>query len=139
VFAIVAVWLFAMQWRASWASGGKWWRFNLYQVLLALLTVWAVGALVFVGIHRSLLASPDMGVEGMGSSGTNLDWFLDRTLSELPQPVVVSAPMWLYRTLMFAWALWIVVALLRWLRWAWAAWKTNGIWKERPPKGAAVV
>jgi len=45
--------------------------------------------------------------------------------------------MWLYRTLMFAWALWIVVALLRWLRWAWAAWKTNGIWKERPPKDAA--
>jgi len=136
VFAIVAVWLFAMQWRAGSASGAKWWRFNLRQVLLALLTVWAVGALVFIGIHRSLLASPDMGVEGVGSSGTNLHWFLDRTLSELPQPVVVSAPMWLYRTLMFAWALWIVVALLRWLRWAWTAWKTDGIWKERPPKGA---
>jgi hypothetical protein len=40
--------------------------------------------------------------------------------------------MWVYRALMFAWALWIAVALLRWLRWAWHAWKVNGIWRGKP-------
>jgi hypothetical protein len=33
------------------------------------------------------------------------------------------------RVVMFAWALWLVLALLRWLRWGWQAWKTNGIWR----------
>lgn len=134
VFVVVALWLFAMQWRARWSPGASRWQFNLVQVALAVFTAYAVCVLVFVGIHRSLLSSPDMGIVGEGSFGTTLQWFLDRTISELPRPVVVSAPMWLYRTLMFAWALWIVVALLRWLRWAWGAWKTNGIWKGPPTK-----
>jgi len=42
------------------AGGGRRWRFNSVQVLLALLTVIAVAGLVFFGIRESLLASPDM-------------------------------------------------------------------------------
>jgi hypothetical protein len=70
-----------------------------------------------------------MGVTGPGSGGTSFTWFLDRTESLLPQPTVISLPMWAYRAVMFAWALWLVLALLRWLRWSWQAWKTNGIWR----------
>jgi hypothetical protein len=47
--------------------------------------------------------------------------------------------MWLYRAVMFAWALWLVLALLRWLRWGWAAWKTNGIWRAREQPAAATA
>jgi hypothetical protein len=131
VLAIVALWLFALGWRETWSGGASRWRFNLVQSALALLTIVAVGSLVFSGIRQSLLASPDMGVAGPGSFGSDFSWFADRTQSALPQPTVISAPMWVYRTLMFAWALWLVLALLRWLRWAWRAWKANGIWRGK--------
>jgi len=128
VLAFVALWLFAMSWRENWSTNVSRWRFNLVQVLLAILTLSAVSSLVFVGIRHSLLASPDMGVAGPGSGSDTFTWFLDQTASELPQPTVISLPLWVYRTVMFSWALWVVVALLRWLRQAWQAWKTNGVW-----------
>ena len=129
VLVLVALWLFAMRWRESWVDHGPRWRFNTVQALLAGLTLVAVSSLVFTGIRGSLLASPDMGVQGPGSGWHHFSWFTDRTVAALPQPSVFSAPMWLYRVLMFAWALWLVFALLQWLRWAWRAWKTNGIWR----------
>jgi Mn2+/Fe2+ NRAMP family transporter len=106
-------------------------RFNFVQVSLAAITVIAVGSLVFFGVRQSLLGSPNMGVTGPGSYGSSFSWFVDRIGSALPQPAIYSAPMWVYRALMFAWALWLVLALLRWLRWGWQAWKTNGIWRGK--------
>jgi hypothetical protein len=87
VLLLVAAWLFALEWRQRWdgASGAAGIapvsrrRFNAVQVLLAALTIIAVGTLVFAGIRQSLLASPDMGVTGPGSFGTTFVWFLDRT------------------------------------------------------------
>jgi hypothetical protein len=51
---------------------------------------------------------------------------------------VISAPLWLYRLLMFAWAFWIAAALLRWTRGAWEAWRRNGTWRREnvPVPGA---
>jgi len=70
-------------------------------------------------------------VSGPGSYSGQFSWFLDRTASALPQPAILSVPMWVYRALMFAWALWLVVALLKWLRWTWRAWKSNGLWRSK--------
>lgn len=131
VLAIVAAWLFAVRWRELWQGEVGRLQFNAVQLLLAVLTVIAVGSLVFSGIRQSLLASPDMGIAGPGSGGNGFAWFLDKTDSTLPRPQVFSAPMWSYRALMFAWALWIVLALLRWLRWTWRAWHTNGMWRGK--------
>jgi len=128
VLVTVALWLFALRWRESWAGDVSRRRFNFVQVALAGLTIVAVSGLVFWGIRESLLSSPDMAV--VSSDYGAFTWFMDRTASVLPRPEVVSVPMWIYRALMFAWALWIVVALLRWLRWAWSAWKTGGIWRS---------
>ena len=136
VLAIVAFWLFAVDWRERWPAAVARWRFNTVQVLLALFTVIAVAALVFWGIRESLLASPDMGVRGPGSYAGSFTWFADRTVSALPRPTILSVPMWVYRGLMFAWALWLVVALLRWLRRAWRAWKTNGLWRTEESPAA---
>ena len=102
-----------------------------------MLTSIAVATLVFSGIRGSLLGSPDMGVAGPGSGGNALTWFVDRTAAEMPRPMVFSVPMWLYRALMFAWALWIVLALLSWLRWAWARVESERFlarrnWRRRP-------
>lgn len=131
VLVLVAAWLFAFQWRKRWSGEAPRWRFNTVQVLLAGLTVLAVGTLVFAGVRQSLLASPDMGVQGSWPGGLTFTWFVDRVESALPQPFVFSVPMWVYRALMFAWALWIVLALLRWIRAAWDAWKTHGIWRGK--------
>src|SRR5262249_42061432 len=51
VLLLVAVWLFAIDWRERWPAEVVRWRFNSVQVLLALLTVIAVAALVFWGIR----------------------------------------------------------------------------------------
>ena len=130
VLLLVAVWQFSLQWRGRWDGSASAWRFNLTQVALALLTACAVGALLLAGVRQSLLSSPDMAIAGDGSGSGVLSWFADRSTGALPRPVVISAPLWLYRLLMLAWAFWIVTALLRWIRSAWAAWQSNGSWRR---------
>jgi hypothetical protein len=131
VLLLVAVWLFAMRWRERTSASQVLTpiRFNVLQVALAAITVVAVTSLVFSGVRYGLLATPDMGVTGPGSYGNTFSWFVDRTSAALPQPIVYSVPMWVYRTVMFAWALWIALALARWLRFAWRAWSTGGYWR----------
>jgi len=129
VLALVAIWLFAMKWREGWAGQVARWQFNAVQVLLAALTFWAVTALLFYGIRDGLLSTPDMGVTGPGSGRNQYSWFLDRTGGALPRPMVLSLPLWVFKALVFAWAVWAAFAVLRWLRAAWNAWKSGGYWK----------
>ena len=131
VLLLVAVWLFVMRWRerSSDAQTLPPRRFNAVQVALAVLTVWSVVCLVFTGVRYGLLATPDMGVTGPGSYQGTFSWFVDRSGTTLPQPTVYSVPMWVYRAVIFAWALWIALALARWLRFTWRAWSTGGYWK----------
>lgn len=131
VLTLVAIWLFAMQWRAGWAGGVARWQFNIVQVLLAALTFLAVTSLLFSGIRDGLLSTPDMGVTGPGSDGNSYSWFVDRTSGVLPRPAVVSLPLWVFKTLVFAWAVWAAFAILRWLRTAWNAWKSGGFWRSK--------
>jgi hypothetical protein len=49
---------------------------------------------------------------------------------------MLSAPVFAYRGVMLAWALWIVIALRDWLRWAWGALSAGGIWRQ-PSVGAS--
>jgi hypothetical protein len=46
-------------------------------------------------------------------------------------------PLWVYRFLILAWALWLAFALLRWLRWGWDSFTTGGLWKPRKPRIAS--
>jgi hypothetical protein len=128
VFAGVAAWLLVMRWRRDWNHQAfRRWPFNIVQGLLAAFTVIAVSGLVFSGVRYGLLANPDMGIVGGGYGG--FEWFLDHSQSLLPDPVVISLPMWVYRMLMFAWALWIARALRLWLWEAWRAWTAGGLWR----------
>ena len=143
VLLLVAVWLFVMRWRERSSDSQTLppGRFNALQVALAVLTVAAVMSLVFSGVRYGLLATPDMGVTGPGSYRSTYSWFVDRSSTTLPQPIVYSVPMWVYRTAMFAWALWIALALARWLRFAWRAWSAGGYWKatESIPNNSTTV
>jgi hypothetical protein len=130
VFAFVAAWLIVMRWREHWqpAPDASTFRFNATQVVLAVFTVFAVALLVFSGIRNGLLSAPDMGVRGQW--GAIFAWFQDQAPGVIETPTIYSAPMWVYRTLFFAWAGWMAFALVGWLRWAFNAWKTGGLWKS---------
>ena len=128
---VVVAWLFAFDWRARCETNEPWWRFDLVQIGLAVLTIVALVALVSA-IPQGLLGAPDMHIAGNGSYAQTLHWFADRTADALPQASAFSLPMWVYKVLMLAWALWLANALIGWLRGAWAAWTQDGYWQPRP-------
>ena len=106
------------------------------QIVLALWTLVALYSLFFA-IQHGLLGLPQMQIEGNGSSAYNLNWFQDRVGAALPQAWVVSVPLYVYRFLMLAWALWLASALMRWLRWGWGCFSAGGMWRKlaRPVSG----
>ena len=128
VLLVFALWVFVFDWRGRWAANVRPALFNGVQVLLALLTLVALGSLV-AAIPNGLLGSPDMRVVGAGSHGGLLEWFHDRVDQALPRPVVISVSIWFYKAAMLAWALWLSFALTRWVRWAWDAFGANGLWQ----------
>ncbi len=134
-------------WRSWWPAGcSPWaradgstmrmrrWRFNLIQIGLVLLTLAALAALLGA-VQQGLLGRPEMQILGNGSSGTVLNWYQDRGGPGLPEVWVLSVPMWIYRALMLAWALWLALRLLDWLRWGWEGFSKPQLWRERIRKG----
>ncbi|BBA33370.1 uncharacterized protein sS8_1410 [Methylocaldum marinum] len=130
---VVAGWLLTLGWRAGAGTRLNDLKFNLLQVGLAILTVAAL-ALLLEAVHQGLLGLPDMQIAGNGSGPYHLNWYQDRSGPTLPRPWAVSAPLWVYRVLMLAWALWLAYALLNWLRWGWTCYASGGLWRPRKKK-----
>ncbi|CBL46737.1 Conserved hypothetical protein [gamma proteobacterium HdN1] len=128
---VVALWFLALAWRAHWPAAVSDARFNFVQIGLVLLTIVALGAFL-EAIPTGLLGTPDMGIVGNGSYGSQLYWYQDAMGQALPSAWVVSVPLWVYRGLMLLWALWVAIAMLKWLPWAWQAWSTQGYWRSTP-------
>jgi hypothetical protein len=105
--------------------------FNVRQIVIVLSTVIAMAVLV-VAIHRGLLGAPEMQVRGNLSSASELRWFTDRSDGALRGPLVISAPMFVYRLAMLAWALWLALSLVRWVRWGWGSFGAGGFWQRVP-------
>ena len=133
--AVVVTWLFALAARARLPATSGRLAFNCGQIGLALLTVLAL-ALLFGAIKQGLLGGPQMQIAGNGSSATVLNWFQDRVGGDYPRAWVVSVPLWYYRVLMLAWALWLAFALLDWLRWGWRCFANDGLWRAAPLRPA---
>lgn len=64
------------------------------------------------------------------SSAVPLSFFVDRTDGALPTALVVSVPLAVYRVLMFAWAAWLAMMLLRWARQGIRAFSEGGVWRS---------
>ncbi len=127
---LVVVWLFLLSWRGKYDPDQlRHWRFNLFQVALVILTVIVLGIFIVV-VGEGLLGNPEMFIVGNDSWRTHLNWFQPRTGPELPEPYIVSTSVWFYRLLMLAWALWLAMALLRWLQTGWNAFSHGGCWKR---------
>ncbi len=137
---VVVVWLFAFDWRGRSPQSANESVFNLGQIGLVLLTLFALASLISA-VPQGLLGSPDMHVTGNGSTAQSLQWFADRSTDALPQASAISVPLWVYKVLMLAWALWLANALIGWLRDGFAAWTKDGYWRNtpRPVPGAESV
>jgi len=124
---VVVGWLLALGLRARLEPGRNTHLFNLAQIALALLTLVAL-AMLYSAVETGLLGLPEMQVAGNDSTAYVLNWYQDRAGENLPQAWIISVPILFYRFLMLAWALWLALALLRWLKWGWACFTTNGLW-----------
>lgn len=100
------------------AIPNRFWSYDLQQVIFCGWGLLAAGSL-YAAIHAGLLVQPDMQVAGLGSFGSRLSWYVERIADALPQPWVLSLPLWVWRLLMLFWALWLASRLLRWLPWCW--------------------
>ncbi|HEY4591461.1 MAG TPA: hypothetical protein VIJ61_03570, partial [Thermoanaerobaculia bacterium] len=102
--------------------------FDLGQMVLVVWTLVALGIL-FWSIQQGLLGTPDMQIAGNGSTAFKLRWYADRAGAVPPTAWMLSVPLLVYRAAMLAWALWLALALLRWLRWGWVCFTTGGAWR----------
>ncbi len=134
--ALVVAWLLALGWRGRHGTEvpGRW--FDLVQIGLAGLTLLAL-AVLFWAIQQGLLGTPNMQIAGNGSSSALLRWYQDRAGAVLPRPGLVSVPLLVYRCAMLAWALWLALALVRWLRWGWSCFSAGELWRSRPGRVGA--
>jgi hypothetical protein len=134
--SFVVAWLFAMAWRERQGAAATESKlvFDAGQIALVMLSIAAVVALLW-GIQGGLLGDPDMHIVSPEYGQSALHWFADQSTDALPTAGVISVPTWVYRAAMLAWALWLAMAVLRWMKWALRAWTTGGFWRPlRKPK-----
>ena len=105
--------------------------FNFIQFSLVVMTVAAMAALVRA-ISNGLLGYPDMQIVGNGSSNFMFQWYQDISGPVLARGQVISLPLWAYRVLMLAWALWMSFTLIRLLKWGWHCFATDRLWAAMP-------
>ena len=105
-------------------------QFNFMQ--LSLIALIGASLSIMVGaVANGLLGSPDMQITGNGSSSYLLKWYQDRATTILPQPEIISVPIWIYRVLMLAWAMWLATSLLKWIKWGWQALSADEFWRKK--------
>jgi len=133
VVVLVTIWLHAFRLRDAKLGETAPWLFNARQVLLAFLTIAALIALASA-IPATLLGTPDMHIAGPQIGTSGLSWFVDSTTGALPVVTIVSVPLWAYKLVILAWALWLSISIPRWIRWAWSEYSKGGLWigKVRP-------
>jgi hypothetical protein len=126
---VVVGWFLALDWRRRIADTSTR-AFHLLQVGLGLLTLLALASLL-AAVQQGLLGLPEMQVTSPDTDPTWLRWYADRSGPQLPRAWVVSLPLFAYRLLMLAWALWLAYALIDWLRWGWECFSAGGLWHPR--------
>ena len=133
---VVIGWLFLLAWRGRDAAqrlGAA--SYHLLQIAILALTVAALGILI-VAVGQGLLGNPEMFISGNGSSRTILRWYQARSEALLPRPGCWSISIWWFRFFMLLWALWLALALLRWLRLGWQHFTAGGILRRSAPTPA---
>jgi len=116
---IVPGWFFALTWYERAVPQGR----RLRQLVISCLVILTILMLVTLGaaIYSGLVVVPDMQVKGAGSDAGHLVWYLDRSPALLPQTTMIGTSIWVWRSLMLLWSLWLASRLLVWLRSGWSS------------------
>lgn len=104
-------------------------RFNAYQFGFAILTIFVISGMISV-VAKGLLLTPESFIAGYQSSFTSLFWY-SQEYSAQNSPWLLSVPIWLYRVLMMAWAVWLAFNMLDWLKSCWTAFSNEGFWYKK--------
>lgn len=126
---LAAAWILALGLRKENYAKEGWFGFNVIQLALLGLTV-AGFVCLYMAVERGLLGAPAMQIAGNYSSPSSLNWLQDRIAGPLPQPVVFSVPIMVYRVLMLAWSLWLAWSLMKWLKWGWSCFSEGDFWRK---------
>ena len=126
---VLVAWFFVIHYRAGLTADTPKTRFNLVQLTIVALSIGAFSVLMWA-VQTGLLGYPAMQIQGNGSSAYVLNWYQDRVDEQYPMASVVSVPLFVYRALMMAWALWLAYSLLKWIAWAWEAASRGGLWRS---------
>lgn len=102
--------------------------FNLIQLSIVFWTLLTLGVW-YAAVHSNLLLDVDMQVQGNESYNHMLRWYVDRVDGKLPEAGALTVPLLIWRGAMFAWVLWMVSSLIKWLPWAWRSFSTQGLWR----------
>lgn len=125
---VLVGWFFLVHYRSTLSADTPPGLFNAVQLAIVALSVLSFAILVGA-VQTGLLGLPTMQIEGNGSSAYELNWYQDRVDGEYPTATIVSVPLFVYRALMMAWALWLAYSLLKWIAWAWEAGSRGGLWR----------
>lgn len=130
---IIAGWLIALGLRQEKKPPENWFTFNCMQLGLV---IWGIISLVclYAAVESGLLNLPDMHIAGNMSTSSMLKWYVDKSAPVMPRPFTISLPLFAYRIIMLAWALWLAASLIKWLKFAWESFKTKGLWRDAPPR-----
>lgn len=91
--------------------------FNRVIKLVLIISLSILATFVFYLIVKNgLLFDPPMLISGNGSSSHYFKWFFDYSEAALPQPYIISLPLWYWRGFSLVWSTWLVVSLLSWLK-----------------------
>ena len=107
--------------------------FNMMQIGIAALTIFAISSLI-MAIIQGLLGHPDMNIIGNQSNSRLLKWYQDHSSNVIPQAWIISIPMLYYRLAMLTWAMWISFSLINLLKWGWKNYTEPVIWHKIPRK-----
>lgn len=106
---------------------------KLTNAAIAILTLLFIYSL-FEGVNNGLLGTWNMKIIGNNSQLTydngnllwNLKWYQDVSSGELPRPFILSLPIFVYRTIMILWSIWLSFSFVKWIRWSISIIKNNG-------------
>ncbi len=128
---LVVGWFFVLESRKTTDVASPAW-FALRQLFIIGYTLMTFGLMVWA-VQAGLLGDPQMSIQGPECWDQHLRFFVDRSEGELPTATLLTLPVWVFRALMFVWALWLAVSLVKWARWGWGSFKDGGLFR---PEGA---
>lgn len=96
--------------------------YNTYQIFMAIMLLISATILLFT-LRQGLLFNPET------FSNNYLVWFSEQMKDK--SAWFISLPLWVYHSLMFAWAIWLAYVVTIWSKWIWLRFISPTLWRQK--------